>query len=212
MFHYRVSVQRVCGEFVIGQVTQAFYEYWKDREDFEDQILNMGDPDSFDPDSPAPFESGHMAEGWYALDSIAHMNNAIFHGNQLHIDEVVRDEDAYDGFRYKPDGYSDVLDIDDLLPDMPDSFVTITQDYEVETGVDQPVIPVFVGKSIEKGAQTEVIISTAERFDPRRLSFEVWVFDGDPVIAAISYDGEDLEIIADSSTGKAFYAYLGALD
>ena len=212
LFHYRVSVQRVCGEFVIGQVTQAFYEYWKDREDFEDQILNMGDPDSFDPDSPAPFESGHMAEGWYALDSIAHMNNAIFHGNQLHIDEVVRDEDAYDGFRYKPDGYSDVLDIDDLLPDMPDSFVTITQDYEVETGVDQPVIPVFVGKSIEKGAQTEVIISTAERFDPRRLSFEVWVFDGDPVIAAISYDGEDLEIIADSSTGKAFYAYLGALD
>ncbi len=36
--------------------------------------------------------------------------------------------------------------------------------------------------------------------------------DGDPVIAAIWYDGVDLEIIADSSTGKAFYAYMGALE
>ena len=36
--------------------------------------------------------------------------------------------------------------------------------------------------------------------------------DGDRVIASIQYDGVEQEIIADSSMGRAFYAYLGALD
>ena len=47
--------------------------------------------------------------------------------------------------------------------------------------------------------------------DLAKLGFEVWVMDGDEVIASVSYEGEDLEIFADSSTGKAFYAYMGKL-
>ena len=73
-------------------------------------------------------------------------------------------------------------------------------------------MPVFVGKSIEKGAQTDVIISTVQDFDITLLCFEVWNIDGDPVIRSISYAGEDLEILADSSSGKGFYAYLGSLN
>ena len=64
----------------------------------------------------------------------------------------------------------------------------------------------------EKGAQTDVIVSTEGNFDPAKLSFEIWNIDGDPVIASISYAGNELEILADSSTGKAFYAYLGSLE
>jgi hypothetical protein len=43
------------------------------------------------------------------------------------------------------------------------------------------------------------------------LSFEIWNMDGDSVIASIRYDGEELEIIPDSSMGRAFYAYLGSM-
>lgn len=210
--HYRVSIQSVCGEFVIGTVSPAFYAFWKDRDDFEAQILNIGDPELFDPDSPPPHESGDMAEGWYALDTLAHINNALLNGNRLYVDEVVPDESAYSGFELKPGGYSETFEIDALLPDMPETFCTLRRAYAVETGHDAPVTPVFVGKSIEKGAQTDVYMTTRDAFDPRRLAFDVWMMDGDPVIAAIRYDGEDLDIIPDSSTGKAFYAYLGALD
>ena len=46
--YYMISVQRLCGEFVIGRVSPDFYTFWKDREDFESQILSVEDPDHFD--------------------------------------------------------------------------------------------------------------------------------------------------------------------
>jgi tetratricopeptide (TPR) repeat protein/prepilin signal peptidase PulO-like enzyme (type II secretory pathway) len=210
--HFRVSVQRMCGEFVIGRVSKAFYTYWKDRDDFADQVGMIDDPNNFDTESPSPYEDGGDCEGWYAIDDVAHVNNAIFNGNRIYVDEVVPDTDDYSGFRQKPDGYSEAFDIDDILNGMPEGFCQITREYAVEPDVDNPETPVFVGKSIEKGAQTDVIVSTEGNFDPGKLSFEIWNIDGDPVIASISYAGEDLEIIADSSTGKAFYAYLGGLE
>jgi tetratricopeptide (TPR) repeat protein len=210
--YFRVSVQRICGEFVVGHVSKAFYAYWKDRDDFADQVGMIDDPDSFDSESPSPYEDGGDCEGWYAIDDIAHVNNAVFNGNRIYVDEVIPDTDDYTGFHPKPEGYSEEFEIDEILSGMPEGFRHITREYEVETDIDNPERPVFVGKSIEKGAQTDVVVTTIGEFDITLLSFEVWDIDGDPVITSISYAGEDLEITADSSTGKAFFAYLGSLD
>lgn len=209
--HFHVSVQRVCGEFVIGHVSPAFFEYWKDRDDFESQVPNLGDPDEFDKNSPSPYLDGRDCEGWYAIDDIAHMNNAVFEGNVIHVDEMVRDEDEYSGYAPLPEGYSEQFEIDDIMHQMPEGFFEVTNDFEVDTDVEAPEAPVFVGKSIEKGAQTDVYISTEGEFDVSKLSFEIWNMDGDSVIASIRYDGVELEIIPDSSMGRAFYAYLGSL-
>jgi tetratricopeptide (TPR) repeat protein len=209
--HFLVSVQRLCGEFVIGHVSPAFFEYWKDRDNFESQVSNLGDPDEFDKNSPSPYLDGRDCEGWYAIDDIAHMNNAVFEGNVIHVDEMVLDEDEYSGYAPLPEGYSEQFDIDDIMHQMPKGFFEVTKDFEVDTDVEAPAAPVFVGKSIEKGAQTDVYISTEGEFDVSKLSFEIWNMDGDSVIASIRYDGEELEIIPDSSMGRAFYAYLGSM-
>lgn len=209
--HFHVSVQRVCGEFVIGHVSPAFFEYWKDRNDFESHVLNLGDPDEFDKNSPSPHLDGRDCEGWYAIDDIAHMNNAVFDGNVIHVDEMVPNGDEYLGYAPLPGGYSEQFYIDDLVPQMPAGFFEVTKDFEVDRDVEAPTAPVFVGKSIEKGAQTDVYISTEGAFDVSKLSFEIWNMDGDTVIASIRYDDVELEIIPDSSMGKAFYAYLGSL-
>ncbi|NQY40011.1 MAG: tetratricopeptide repeat protein [Henriciella sp.] len=209
--HFHVSVQRVCGEFVIGHVSPAFFEYWKDRDDFESHVLNLGDPDEFDKDSPLPHLDGRDCEGWYAIDDIAHMNNAVFDGNVIQVDEMVPNEDESLDYAPLPGGYSEQFYIDDLVPQMPAGFFEVTKDFEVDRDVEAPTAPVFVGKSIEKGAQTDVYVSTEGAFDVSKLSFEIWNMDGDTVIASIRYDGVELEIIPDSSMGKAFYAYLGSL-
>jgi tetratricopeptide (TPR) repeat protein len=209
--HFHVSVQRVCGEFVIGHVSPAFFEYWKDRDDFESHVLNLGDPDEFDKNSPSPHLDGRDCEGWYAIDDIAHMNNAVFDGNVIHVDEMVPNEDEYLGYAPLPGGYSEQFYIDDLVAQMPAGFFEVTKDFEVDRDVEAPTASVFVGKSIEKGAQTDVYISTEGAFDVSKLSFEIWNMDGDAVIASIRYDGVELEIFPDSSMGKAFYAYLGSL-
>ena len=209
--YYHVSVQGYCGEFVIGQLHPDFYSYWKDRDDFEEQIMQLGDPAEFEAGSPSPHPDGREPEGWYTLDDIAHMNNAVFHGNRIYVEEVVPDPDAFNGYASKPDGYSEDFDIDGVKDAMPASFCQLSRNIKVETGGDASAAPVFVGKSIEKGTQTDVYVKTAGRFDLAKLGFEVWVMDGDEVIASVSYEGEDLEIFADSSTGKAFYAYMGKL-
>lgn len=209
--HFHISVQRLCGEFVIGHVSPAFFEYWKGRDDFESHVFNLGDPDEFDKNSPSPHLDGRDCEGWYAIDNIAHMNNAVFDGNLIHVDEVVPNDDERSGYAPLPGGYSEQFDIDDLMHQMPEGFFEVTKDFEVDRDVEASTAPVFVGKSIEKGAQTDVYISTEGAFDVSKLSFEIWNMDGDAVIASIRYDGVELEIIPDSSMGRAFYAYLGAL-
>lgn len=209
--HFHVSVQRLCGEFVIGHVSRAFFEYWKDRDDFESHALNLGDPDEFDKNSPSPHLDGRDCEGWYAIDDIAHMNNAVFDGNVIHVDEMVPNEGERSGYTPLPGGYSEQFDIDDLMHQMSEGFFEVTKDFEIDRDFEAPTAPVFVGKSIEKGAQTDVYISTEGAFDVSKLSFEIWNMDGDAVIASIRYDGVELEIIPDSSMGRAFYAYLGSL-
>lgn len=209
--YYHMSVQGYCGEIVIGQLHPDFYSYWKDRDDFEEQIMQLGDPAEFEAGSPSPHPDGREPEGWYTLDDIAHMNNAVFHGNRIYVEEVVPDPDAFNGYASKPDGYSEDFDIDGVKDAMPASFCQLSRNIKVETGGDASAAPVFVGKSIEKGAQTDVYVKTAGRFDLAKLGFEVWVMDGNEVIASVSYEGEDLEIFADSSTEKAFYAYMGKL-
>ncbi|MFT5776978.1 hypothetical protein [Hyphomonas sp.] len=155
----------------------------------------IGAPYSFDAESPSPQEDGGDCKGWYAIDDIVHVNNAVFSTNRIYVDEVFPDTDDYTGFRPNPEG-----------------FCHISWEYKVETDVDNPEIPVFVGKRIEKGAQTDVGFFTVGAFYIARLRFEVWDIDGDRVIVSISHAGEELEITADSSTGKAFYAYLGGLE
>lgn len=209
--YYHVSVQGYCGEFVIGQLNPDFYNYWKGRDDFEEQILSLGDPDEFEAGSPSPHPDGRESEGWYAIDDVAHINNAVFHGNRIYVDEVVPDADAYTGYSRKSDGYSEDFDIDAIQDAMPAEFCRLSRNIQVNTSGDASAAPVFVGKSIEKGSQTDVYVKTAGAFDVAKLSFEVWLMDGDQVIASVSYEGEELEIFADSSTGKAFYAYMGQL-
>jgi|GEM_PF-7125864 len=211
--YYHVSIQRICGEFVIGHVSPEFFQYWKDRDDLESEALNWGDSDAIAPNSPSPRVDGRECEGWYSIDDIAHMNNATFDGNTIYVDQVVPDEASYSGFVPLLDGYSEKFDIDDSRQDMPDEFFKITKEWEVNSELEKtPIAPVFVGKSIEKGAQTDVYVTTEGDFELSKLQFEVWYIDGDNVIASISYDDTELEIVPDSSTGKAFYAYLGELE
>ncbi|MGB2574397.1 MAG: tetratricopeptide repeat protein, partial [Henriciella sp.] len=124
--YYHVSVQGYCGEFVIGQLHPDFYSYWKDRDDFEEQIMQLGDPAEFEDGSPSPHPDGREPEGWYTLDDIAHMNNAVFHGNRIYVEEVVPDPDAFNGYASKPDGYSEDFDIDGVKDAMPASFCQLS--------------------------------------------------------------------------------------
>lgn len=214
MRYFEISVQRVCGEFVCGRVSRAFYDYWQDRDEeisLETHMLHLDDEEYRDPKSPNVTGGEDDAAGWYEVDDIIHMNNAVTSGNIIHVEEVTPDEDSWTGYKYLPDGYSETFDFDDLGIPVPEGFYNYTREVEVETDIEVPENPVIVCKSIEKGLQTMVFAETDGPFDLAKLQFEIWYIDGDPVIASVSYDGAELENHPDSSDGRAFYAYLGDL-
>ena len=212
--YFQVSIQRLCGEFVCGRVSREFYDYWLEKDDsaaLESHIRNIEYEDERDPDSPDVIRHGDPVNGWYEIDDIGHINNAVVHGNDIHVDEVKPDPDSWSGYAYTPDGYSAVFSFDDIIGEMPDGFINETREIAIDHYAEAPENPVLVAKSIEKGAQTIVVCQSNGPFDPKKLSFETWDFDGDTVIISVFYDGEELENQPDSSDGRAFYAYVGDL-
>ena len=212
MRYFEISVQRWCGEFVCGRVTREFYDYWKPRsQDDLAEYINAFDPEDRDPAVPPALETGETPDGWYEIDDVAHINNAVTNGNSIYVTEVAPDEDSHTGFRPLADGYDETFVIEDIAGDMPETFLRCERDIEIDTEADAPANPVFVGKSIEKGAQTIGVCATEGDFDIRKLSIHYWGFDGDDVIRELRYDGTPLEIWPDSSDGKALYFYVGDL-
>ena len=214
MRYFEISVQRICGEFTCGRVSRDFYDYWLGREGdtrLETHMLNLDDDDHRDPDSPAVDGSTDDVSGWYDVDDIIHINNAVVDGNTIHVEEVMPDEDVWTGYKYVPDGYSEEFHFGQLSDRVPPSFYNYSRQVVVDMDREKPENPVIVCKSIEKGLQTQVYVETEGEFDIRKLQFEIWEVDGDSVIASISYEGVVLENHPDSSDGRAFYAYLGDL-
>jgi hypothetical protein len=210
--YFEISVQRWCGEFVCGRVTREFHDYWKSRSRDElAEYINSFDPEDRDPAAPPALETGETPDGWYEIDDVAHINNAVTNGNSIFVTEVVPDEDSHTGFRPLADGYDETFVIEDIAGDMPETFLQCERDIEIDTEADAPANPVFVGKSIEKGAQTIGVCATEGDFDIRKLSIHYWSFDGDDVIRELRYDGTPLENWPDSSDGKALYFYVGDL-
>lgn len=210
---FMISVQRLCGEFVCGRISQDFYAYWKDKgqSDLAHHMLNMDDDEERDTASPSICPHGQDASGFYEVDDVAHMNNAVLYGNYIHVDEVRPDESDYTGYSPVADGFSEVFDIDEVTDELPETFRRLVREIEVEQDVDAPADPVVVCKSIEKGAQTVVICEDADGFDLSKLSFTYVYFDGDDVIDDVLYDGAVLENNPDSSMGRDFICYVGDL-
>lgn len=211
--YYELSVQRLCGEFLCGTVSRAFYDYWLARDDnsaLVDYVSNYDDqPD--ESDEVPPIRDGVQVSGWYEIDDIIHLNNAVASDdNKIYVDEVLPDPDSYSGYRPKPDGFSETYSIGDVEENYDLSH--ITREVGIETEVDEPTTPVLIIKSVEKGSQTVVYIETEGAFDLKKLKFDVWYIDGDHVIARVFYDGVELDNHPDSSMGRDFIVYLGDLD
>lgn len=211
--YYELSVQRLCGEFLCGTVSRSFYDYWLAGDDSSalvDYISNYDDQPDDDSEVP-PIRDGEQISGWYEIDDIIHLNNAVVSDyNKIYVDEIVPDPDSHSGYRPKRNGFSEVYSIGDVEKEY--DLSDITREVGVETYVDVPTTPVLVIKSIEKGSQTVVYIETEGAFDLKKLKFDVWFIDGDHVIARVFYDGVELDNHPDSSMGRDFIVYLGDLD
>jgi hypothetical protein len=173
------------GEYVMGTVDRAVYDYFKRRR------LNLMDyawdsDNEFNvPDEMQPFPPG----SWYECDNMGHTHGVDRSAGTLLISDE-NDETVVELSLEDIDGYSD---------DSPEW----GGGDEVWINSQPAGTPVFIGVSNEKGTFFEGNIELKQPFDITKLCLFYDDIDGNEIINRVEYDGEEVENWGGSTDGKS---------
>lgn len=184
---YRVSMWGYGGEKVMGTVDRKIYDYFKNRRlDLSDYAWDSEYASEHDiPEEMQPFPPG----SWYDCDNMAHENGVSRNAGTLRI------EDENDNVVYER-SFDDIAGGDDNEPEW---------DCGDEIWIDEqpPGTVVFIGNSNEKGTFFESEIELKSPFDITKLTLFHNEIDGEEIVNAVKYDGEDLDNWGGNTDGKS---------
>jgi hypothetical protein len=187
---YRISMWGYGGEKVMGTVDPRVWDYClKNRIDLVD--MAWGDYDEIieeqglDPDM-LPFTPG----SWYECDSMAHVSGVSRNAGHLQIE----DENGATVFEKS---------LDDIVGGGCDGEPDWCCQDEVWIGQRKKGEVVFVGSSNEKGTFFEGEIALKAPFNMEKLELYYDEVDGEEIVNAVYYDGEEIENYGGSTDGKS---------
>jgi hypothetical protein len=184
---YKISLWGYGGEKVMGTVEREAWDYCMDNQvDLSDISWNNDAADDMELDADRlPFLPG----SWYECDNLAHVNGVNKTAGTLQIEDEHGEtvvEASLDSF----DGCSD------------DS-IEWECDNEVWVGQSPEGTVVFIGTSNEKGTFFEGEIELTEPFDITKLTLQYDDIDGEELVNAVTYNGEDIDNWGGSTNGKS---------
>lgn len=176
MAKFRLQIEGIGTEVVIGEITTEQYDYWISRteEDLNDYCSNSETGLNVD-------EAGQICSPgeWYDLDGIDHVSGPFFNDvNEL----IIRNDASKIVFKSKLDEES--LISAGFLPDN-----IINQDDPVAASEAEKI---FKGKLFNEG----IVFSgefDATDFDVRKLKIELSKVDDESIVEFIYYDEKDIE-------------------
>lgn len=189
---YTVEITGYGGEMVMGKVSRATIDYFKEnRINLEQYATSWSEPGDDDyvevPEELQPFTMG----SWYDCDNIEHCFGAEFGGSQITVydekGDVVWQQDL---------GH----DIEDLGCEV-ECFCSedVSEHCTDDTGV-------FVGQTFDKGRFFEAEFEIREPFDPSKFKFVYFELADWPIVNTVEYDGEELDgSDGVDTTGKSSY-------
>ena len=172
---YTVHLYGYGGEIVLGSITPAQYEYW--REHNLDELASDWDNELAIDDELRIFRDG----SWHECDDLIHENGIEF-SDLSHV--IVYDEAGTEVWS-SPLGTS-FLDCRGVDPE------GFAQD-EFYVRDDTSATHVFLGQSTEKGTFFTGDFETLGLFDPQRLSFSIVDIEGWQLVNGVSYESEIIE-------------------
>jgi len=186
---YKITMWGYGGEKVMGTVDRKIYDYFKSRRlDLSDYCWDSDYADENNiPEDMQPFPPG----SWYECDGIAHANGVNRDAGTLQIE----DENGETVYERQLDGLTGWNE-EDPEPEF---------DCNDEAWIDQeePGTVVFLGNSNEKGTFFEADLELTAPFDITKLVLGYDEIDGEPIINAVKYDGEDIDNWGGSTDGKS---------
>ena len=185
---YRISLWGYGGEKVMGTVPREVWDYCMEKGVELDEIAWGGDEyvESMDLDvDMLPFTPG----SWYECDGMAHVNGVSRNAGSIQIE----DENSNTVFEKS---------LDDCDGGSDDSPVWCCND-EVWVGMRKEGEVVFIGSSNEKGTFFEGDIELKAPFNIELLELHYDEVDGEEIVNAVYYDGEEIENYGGGTDGKS---------
>lgn len=186
---YHIHLTGYGGEIVIGTITAAQYEFWRERDELLSDYAYGDLPD--DEVIPADMQMFEPGE-YYLCDDLAH-ENAVEFSDSCWV--TVYDEDDQEV-------WSSPLSEDALSANGVD--VTGMHRSEFYVADDCPTVThAFLAQNTEKGTFWTGEIETFGDFDPNRLSFSTIDIEGWELVDGVSYESVILDDTGGySTTGK----------
>jgi len=184
---YKISMWGYGGEKVMGTVDRKIYDYFKQRRlDLSDYCWNSDYAEDHNiPEDMQPFPSG----SWYEGDSMGHASGVSRSAGTLQIEDE-NGNTVFERSLEEMDGGSD------------DSVEWEAND-EVWIGSQPDGTVVFLGSSNEKGTFFEADLELKMHFDITKLTLGYDEIDGEEIVNAVKYDGEDIDNWGGSTDGKS---------
>jgi len=184
---YKISMWGYGGEKVMGTVDRKIYDYFKQRRlDLSDYCWNSDYAEDHNiPEDMQPFPSG----SWYEGDGMGHAGGVSRSAGTLQIE----DENGNTVFERS---------LEDMDGGSDDSVEWECND-EVWIGSQPDGTVVFLGNSNEKGTFFEADLELKMPFDITKLTLGYDEIDGEEIVNAVKYDGEDIDNWGGSTDGKS---------
>ena len=186
---YKISLWGYGGEKVMGTVSKEVWDYCNDNQ-VNLQDIAWSDEDTVENDMGLDLEKLPFPPGsWYECDDMAHVNGVSRDAGHIQIEDE-NGNTIFDKQLEDCDGGSD------------DSPVWCCND-EVWVGMKKKGEVVFIGSSNEKGTFFEGEIELKRPFNIELLELHYDEIDGEEIVNAVYYDGEEIENYGGSTDGKS---------
>ena len=194
---YKLSLWGYGGEIAMGSLTEAQYEFWKDKDesDIIGHCTGYDDDNEFEEEYgyKIPEEAKFCSDGaWYETEGqLDHMWGCEFNEScHIQVDDENGDEVFNQGLTWELEE---------------NHGVQLEQD-EIYAGNTEGVDGYFCFQSSEKGTFFEADIELKQPFDPSKLKIYTTDFEGWELVSHVEYDGEELDNQGGDTTGKGYYA------
>jgi hypothetical protein len=186
---YKITMWGYGGEKVMGTVDRKIYDYFKSRRlDLSDYAWDSDYADENNiPEDMQPFPPG----SWYECDGLAHAHGVNRDAGTLQIEN----ENGETVYERQLDGLTGWNEKE------PEPEFECNDEVFVEQ--ETPGTVVFLGSSNEKGTFFEGEIALTAPFDITKLVLGYDEIDSEPIINAVSYDGEDINNWGSNTDGKS---------
>jgi hypothetical protein len=191
---YRIELWGYGSESVLGTVSREIYDYFEENDiDLEEYATD--DENTFEvPEDMMPFPPGE----WYECCDIVH--------------ECGIEMSDYNNITVFDNEENEVWshNLDPIVLEESDILVEESKEYYINDQPDGTVV--FYGQAGEKGTLFEGDIELTSVFDPTKLSFVYDDIEGSLLCSTVRYDGEDIDNIGGSTTGKSIDFSLTLVD